>query len=228
MIIYIYKTRQLKPHLVLPDKLQRILENFDPEDTLIIIERIEFEGSELFLKIKVSAAVHELDPETLELTLRTVRYRSSRLIMKNADAIEISFNSPLLWNYSDIQSALYFNGVCSDPHGLFVDLYNVHETIFGNLQHFNDTLNMGSNFEHLLNSGYGLLAKGPKALLTKYSMVLASYGISHSLVDTSIPKYWDGETRIPESGDAKILFIGDSYIIADKFIFADLSKEKMR
>jgi hypothetical protein len=34
-----------------------------------------------------------------------------------------------------------------------------------------------------------------------------------------MPDYWNGENRVPEKGNACVMFIGDSYVIADEFHF---------
>jgi hypothetical protein len=64
------------------------------------------------------------------------------------------------------------------------------------------------------------LASGPRKLLEKYATVLDRYNIRFSIIGDRVPQYWDGENHSDETGNAKVLFVDNSYIIADEFLFA--------
>ena len=205
---------------MLPEKLQNILTNHDPEDIAICILQVDNENPDPSFKIQVSGfGYNDEENYVLEWIIKTVQFRSSRISFDTASSIEISNNDPLLWYYSDKHCSLYFNGSCCDTDKLFIDLYRIHNSIFNGLSNFEDTLNQPNNFDNLIQSKNGLLASGPRKLLDKYATVLDKHNILYSIIGDRVPQYWDGEKHIDETGNAKVLFIGSSYIIADKFVF---------
>ena len=207
---------------MLPEKLQDIINNHDPEDISISILKADFEQNEPSFKIQVSGIGYNDESNyTFEWIIKTINYRSSRLSSDLASTIEISDDNPLLWYYSDSQSEIYFNGVCNDADKLFIDLYHIHNFLFKGLFNFENTLNQASDFGNLLKSKTGLLANGPNSLMKEYANVLDRNGIGYSIIGNRTPTYWDGQNHIQEVGNAKVLLIGNSYIVADQFIFIE-------
>lgn len=205
---------------MLPEKLQHILKDHDPEDISILILKIDNKEAELNLKIQVSGfGYNDEENYILEWTIKTIQYRSSRVCFDTASSIEISIDEPLLWYYSDKQSSIYFNGSCNDTDKLFLDLYRVHNSIFKGQLNFEDTLNQSYKFDSLLKSNNGLLASGPRKLLEEYATVLNRHNIKYSIIGDIVPQYWNGQKNNEEIGNAKVLLIDNSYIIADKFVF---------
>jgi hypothetical protein len=207
---------------VIPEKLQNILTNHDPEDIAIYFLQVDNENADPSFKIQVSGfGYNDEENYVLEWTIKTIQYRSSKISLDKASSIKISSDEPLLWYYSDKHCSLYFNGSCSDTGNLFLDLYRLHNSLFYGLLNFEDTLNQPYNFDNLIQSKNGLLAIGPRKLLEKYATILDRYNIQHSIIDDKVPQYWNGEKNIDETGNAKVLFIDSSYIIADKFVFIE-------
>lgn len=203
-----------------PEELYDIISNKNPEELSILLLQIDNQNKELLIKIQVSTVGYD-DQEVFsqEYSIKTVNYRSSRVSFENASSLEILTEDPLLWYYSDRQSSLYFNGACQNKEKLYFDLHEIHRSLFqGNLD-FEDSLNNIIQFDRLIESQNGLLASGPTKLLKSYGVVLDKHNMNYSIVGDHFPKYWDGEQNITESGNAKVLFIDDSYIIADEFIF---------
>ena len=205
---------------MLPIKLQNILTEHDPEDIAISILQVDNENPDPSFKIQVSGfGYNDEENYVLEWIIKTVQFRSSRISFDPASSIEILNDDPILWSYSDKQCSLYFNGSCSDTDKLFLELYRVHNSIFNGLLNFEDTLNQPYDFESLIQSKNGLLANGPRKLLEKYATVLDRHNIKYSIIGDRVPQYWDGEKHNDETGNAKVLFIDNSYIVADKFVF---------
>lgn len=205
---------------MLPEKLQDILTNYDPEDIAISFLQVDNENADPSFKIQVSGfGYNDEENYVLEWTIKTVQYRSSKISLDAASSIEISNNDPLLWYYSDKQCSIYFNGSCSDTDKLFLDLYRLHNSIFNGLLNFEETLNQPHNFDSLIQSKNGLLASGPRKLLEKYATVLDRHNIQYSIIGDRVPQYWDGQKHNNETGNAKVLFVDNSYIIADNFVF---------
>jgi len=205
---------------VLPEKLQDILTNHDPEDIAISILQVDNENPDPSFKIQVSGFGYNGEENyVLEWIIKTIQFRSSRISFDPGSSIEISNDDPLLWYYSDKLCSIYFNGSCNDTDKLFLDLYRVHNSIFNGQLNFEETLNQPYNFDSLIQSENGLLASGPRKLLEKYAAALSKHNIQYSIIGDRVPQYWDGQKHNDENGNAKVLFIDNSYIIADDFVF---------
>lgn len=205
---------------MLPEKLQEILKTHDSEDIAISFLQFDNENKGPSFKIEVSGfGYNEEENYVLVWTINTIHHRSSKISFEVASSIEISNDNPLLWYYSDKQCSIYFNGCYNDTDKLFLDLYRIHNNIFKGLLNFEDTLNQPYNFDSLIQSQNGLLASGPRKLLEQYATVLDRYDISYSIIGDRVPQYWDGQKHNEEIGNAQVLFIDNSYIIADNFVF---------
>jgi hypothetical protein len=210
----------LNRNSVLPKRLTEILNDHDPEDIAISITKIDFETNNLNFVLKVSGfGYNDEDNYEYRWTVNTEHYRTSKFSLDFASSISISDTHPLLWQFSDKQSELYFNGNCNDPDKLFLDLYKSHQACFEGLTDFEETINQHDNFEPLLKSRNGLLASGPNKLMSMYADVLPKHNLTYSIIGDRVPTFWDGDKHVLETGKAKVLFIDSSYIIADDFNF---------
>lgn len=126
--------------------------------------------------------------------------------------IHLEDNHPLLWKFNDTQCELYISGGKPEQiEKVVFDLLQIHYSIFGKFRVFDFQL------LNILNSGYGLLKKDSKKLLTEFTTSLEKNGVRATII---------GERGASEQSQLlKILFIGHSYIIADKFEFEVADKE---
>ncbi len=207
---------------MLPQKLTDILNEHDPEDIAISITKIDYETNNLKFVIKVKGFGYN-DEENYEYswTVNVSQYRTSKISLDFASSISISDTHPLLWQYSDKQSEIYFNGNCSDTDKLYLDLYKSHYACMEGLLDFEETINQSKDFDQLLKSQNGLLASGPNKLMILYADVLTRHRLHYSIIGDRVPTFWDGEKHVVEIGNAKVLFIDSAYIIADDFDFVE-------
>ena len=221
---------QLHKHLTLPAILNRdkvlpinltdILEKYDPEDFDIVITNVDYKTSEPKLDFQISVqGYNEEDNFVRSWTIETKHHRQSKIFLDSASSLEISKDHPILWKFSDMQSEIYFNGHCSDVDKLFISLYKIHRALFEDLIPFSDSIRSVDDLSWLMKTTSGLLAQGPRKLMTEYSGLLAQFNLQYSVIGDRIPTYWDGEKHVNEVGNAKVLFIDNSYIIADDFNF---------
>ena len=207
---------------MIPKDLSDILENYDPEDFDIVITKVDYETTNPRFDIQFSVkGYNDFESFIRRWTIDTKQHRQSKISLDFASTFQISTDHPILWKFSDNQSELYFSGHCSDANKLFIDLYKINLSLFENLIPFEDTIHFANDFEFLMKSSSGLLAKGPNKLMVKYAEVLERYSLNFSLIGDRMPTYydWDKELHIIETGNAKVLFIDNSFIVADDFIF---------
>lgn len=200
---------------MLPDILNEIFENNDPEDISISILKAESENRELKITIEVSG--YDFGNHTWQID--TVNYRAGNILFDTSHEMEIRKEHPLLWQFSDEQSELYFSGYTDNVEKLFFDLHKVHYSNFYNLSSFEESLNLLKDFKRLIGSKNGLLARGSNKLMRLYAQILEAHEMEYSIIGNRIPTFWDGAGRVEETGTAKVLFIDNSYIIADEFVF---------
>ena len=207
---------------MIPKDLSDILENYDPEDFDVVITKVDYETTNPKFDIQCSVkSYNDEDNFIRRWTIDTKQHRQSKISLDFASTFEISNDHPILWQFSDKQSEIYFSGHCSDADKLFIDLYKTHKSLFGNFTAFEDTVHFANDFKHLMKTSSGLLSNGPNKLMIKYAELLEPYNLSYSLIGDRMPTYYDceNEKHITETGNAKVLFIDNSYIVADEFIF---------
>jgi hypothetical protein len=203
-----------------PKELLDIFNKYGEDDFSLVIIKADFATEPIIVEVAISVQAFN-DNETInrKWTIQIHGHRKSKLSFDLASSFDIKEDHPLLWEFNDTLCDLYFNGQCTDPAKLFVDLYKINASLFGNYIPVETFFNKTGDIYKLLNASSGLLAKGSRKLLTIYGSCLEQYNLKHSIIGERQPSYWDGQQFVPERGNAKVLFIGDSYIIADKFVF---------
>lgn len=210
---------------MIPADLADMLAKNDEEDLSIAILNANFENKEASFKILVSGYSYDEEAHfQYEWTIETVNYRTSKIMFDKQFYMEIVTEHPILWEFSDKQSELYFRGATDFTQNLYHELYQVHYSCFENLIDFQQSIYCPHNFERLRKPASGLFAKGSNQLMQRYGKILEGYGIHYSIVGERIPNFWNGNSLIEEGGLAKVLFIDSSYIIADDFLFKNKTK----
>jgi hypothetical protein len=114
---------------------------------------------------------------------------------------------------------LYFNGRAQDSRTLIGALFTSHLRIVGEWFAFSHFINAALFFykADLLDTGHGLLAKGPEAVINEYRAVLAEFGIRHSSPPSRQPSWWDGTSWQVEQERLHVLLVNESYVVAPEF-----------
>ena len=196
---------------MLPVEIKCLLDNYEAEDSGLTINKADYSSNTPTL----SLTLHK-PGETPQLwTLEVIGHRDSQLSFSNIiydTTILLTDDHPLLWQYADEQSELYFNGSSKDTAKIILELKQIDFDLFGRHQ------KSGGQFNTLLQTSNGSLGKGSKKLLTKYAACLNNYNIKTSIIGGHIPTYSDGKNQY--SGETlKLLFITGSYIVGQDFIF---------
>lgn len=197
---------------MLPKEIQHLLDNYDEEDINLSIIKADYSGENPLIVF----TVHESDTLPQIWTLEIIGHRASELSFTYyvADTtILLTDDHPLLWQYSDFQSELYFNGTSTDIHKIVSELNQIDFELFGRYQ------NSSEQLYTLLRASNGSLGQGSKNLLTKYAECLNRHGIKTSMVGGYSPTYWD-EKNTMNGETLKIFLFGGSYIVGQDFIFS--------
>ncbi|HVU53477.1 MAG TPA: hypothetical protein VHD83_00405 [Puia sp.] len=209
---------------MIPPALAQFIEAYDYEDLDLGITRVVFDVTGFFFDLALKT-VNQAEGEDRAAAWRVEAkgHRENRISFDYGESIRIERDHPLLWKYSDLQCDLYFNGVCSDPARLFYQMYQEHVKLFSTYIPFGTFLNM-SDFGRFFQLTGGLVAKGPKKLLTRYAHWLEQAGVGWSMASERRAMHWDGSEYRQENRDLKILLLGqtETYIIAEDFQFTAL------
>jgi hypothetical protein len=111
---------------------------------------------------------------------------------------------------------LYFSGGRDDAVAVIGELYTRHVAAFGHWLDFHDFVRW--NACEILKGGHGLLAQGPREMMDVYAAALAARGIPARILPTHTRDY-DYENPSPQ-----LLLIGESYLIAESFEAALVSR----
>lgn len=196
------------------EKLREIFLEEDYEVDLLINNAALADG-DLTINFKMARGSDDILEE--EWMLRALEHRESRITLGYASGISLADDHPLLWKFCDYQCELYFSGKCAEPDTVIVDLMKIDLEVFRNYQPFGTYLN--GNIFKLMNSGNGLMARGPEKLLVKYAEILDKHNLVYSMINKRPAVYWDGKEFIQEKPGYKILlFTNDhGYIVAKGF-----------
>lgn len=204
---------------MLPYELEK-LANSDENDIGLNITNVEYSTLNPIISFSLKINGYDETPSTLEhWTVEAIACRKKFICFDYTSNIKIETEHPLLWEFTGIQCSLYYTGWCNDAPKLFFDLYMAHKQIFGNTQCFNVHFNIEKTYPRLSAYSNGLLTSGPKRLMEVYAQCLRNNGLDYTLIGERPAKYWDGEQYIVEEEGLKVLFIGDTFVIAKDFVF---------
>lgn len=183
------------------------------------IDQIHFNAEQPLIHLTVSVDPYSSEEQLQQWQLEIIGYVYSQLSSGPYHTLNCETEHPLLWPYNDVSCQLYFTGQITEPAALFVALYKVHHDFFGRYIPFEDFLNAACPLTELLKTTSGLLATGPKPLMLNYAACLLRHNATYSIIGERMPDYWDGEKHRNDPRSLKILFMNDSYIIAEQFDF---------
>jgi hypothetical protein len=205
---------------VLPKELEDIFEEYTEDDYNLNVTKADYSGDNFLIDFALDVQdINEKGTISQRWTIQASEHRKNHVSFDFAPFVEIKDDHPLLWEFTDTQCQLYFTGLCKDPAKLFFDLYATHKKLFDKHQCFNISFGEETPYFEPFQYSNGLLTKGSKKLMEKYADCLKQNGLDFTIIGERPAKYWDGEQYILESQDLKILFLGDTYIIAKDFSF---------
>ena len=206
----------IKPYFIMiPKEIQSLLDNNDGEDINISIVKADFSGDNPLIVL----IIYKPDAPPQNWNIEIVGHRASELSITNNitdTTFKITDDHPILWQYSDLQSELYFNGTSDKLHKIISELNQIDFDLFGKYQ------NSSGQLYTLLKGSNGLLRKGSNNLLTRYEKCLNRNGIMTSIIGDYSPTYWDGKNLL-KGETLKIFLFGGSYIVGQDFIFSKCS-----
>jgi hypothetical protein len=214
----------IKLLFMLPKEIRDILDKYSDDEYSFSVTRADnSEGFELDFVIYCPGIDNEEGLSQL-WTVKGVGFRKGQFFFGPADFIEIAAVSPLLWEFLDFQSELYFTGTIKDPARLFVDLYKTHNKLYGRYQTSELPFSEVALSTYNLAFTSGQIAKGPRKLLEHYAQCLTQNGLKFTIVGDRPPTVWNGFKHVKECENLYALFLGDCYVIAEKFIFTKLDR----
>ncbi len=197
---------------MIPPEITYLLDNYDSEDFNLLFTKADYSGE----NPRLNLLLREPGASPQNWSLEVIGHRASEISFTpdfTESAILLTDDHPLLWQYADMQSDLYFNGASTDVYKVVAALNKIDFDLFGKYQR------SSAQVYTLLKASSGLLARGSKKLLSKYEECLNRHSISTSVVDGYVPTYWDGVNK--SSGNTlKIFLVRGSYVIGRDFIFS--------
>jgi hypothetical protein len=193
---------------VLPEELIATLKSPEFDDEAgILIESVDFNTD----KISISFSIKFGSGATGQLWKIDIEgVKEEKIGLEWAEFIEFYDEHPLLLEYNDIQSELYFTGATNNPRELY---FNISQRLF---QYNNDVESMykylilPDEIVKLNGQQYGLFSRGPKTILDIYKACLTEAGIKSNFT---------GEYKMDNNQNLKLFKLGESYVIATNFFF---------
>ena len=209
------KIRKIKSTALLPKKLIAVLEKYGERDRNLYITKINWLEDGLTLDIVINLQDNNEGLISQYWTINAINSKGNRISFESATFIELKNDDPLLWEFTGIQCQLYYSGHCANQAKLFFDLYTTHKKIFGTYIDFEIPVALQAPFKYTS----GLLTQGPRNLMEEYATCLRQNGMEASIIVDSSRQAWSNQQFDPAEQNLKVLFIGNSYVIADNFLF---------
>lgn len=191
----------------LPIELERLLIKLEEEDGGIVVSSLEYIDSDLEIYFTVSFPDSEIPHQNWRI--RAINIKKERFERSWETNLQLFANHPLLLEFNDDHSELYYTGRTLHPEKLIVDLFRMFSDNAWKDLKFGWGINAPDGFLKLCNEETGLFARGPKSILEKYASVLHENGIRISMLD-------DMEKNRQE---LMLLMLGRNYFIAEEFTF---------
>jgi len=186
----------------------------DDEDLLIQITHATW--SDISLQMQIVVSVNGTKEDTWILSCKNVLAQS--LIREGMFSLQLVDDHPILWEFRQVNASAFFRGIPSNRDACVGALYAAHRRTVGFWINFGSQLNNSSRISELLETGDGLLAIGPIALLNAYREALAPYGVDVSIVGEHRAHYWDGNVRKRLTDEnVMALLLGSSYLVGIGF-----------
>jgi hypothetical protein len=192
----------------LPNELNETLNNLEFDDEAgVLIESVKFVGDDLQLAFSIRFFGGG-SSQLWEVTV--VQVKKEKITRNWTQSIEIYKKHPLLLEYIDVHTELYFRGTTTNWADLFMDIFQSITQFTEGIDNFRDYLFLPERIKELSQQGYGLFARGPKAILEIYGKCL---------LRQKIKPIYIGEFNPRTENESKLLLIGDSYFIGQAFEF---------
>ena len=203
---------------------------FSPQNIWDVISSVDFEengclhitsadwcAGDLILHISVKTGIDD-EHELWQVEVSSVREE----LIKSAycESIALLDDHPLLWRYLSMQGCLYFGRPTKNVHELSMRVYDAHVKLTSGWYDLNTFINKNISLVELCSSQSGLFAEGPMEVLQEYKGQLDYFEMNPSIVDVHSPKRWSEGQWVDETNTLVVLIIGDSYVIAEHFIFS--------
>ena len=203
----------MKVEEVLPQGLTAILESPEFDDEAgIVIDAVRFLDNDLLLDFSFRYWNDETSPQRWQLT--AVGYKEEKIVRDRTQDIALYSQHPLLLEYTDTYTELYFKGTTTQGEELFIDIYQSLLTITEDIGNLGEYVLTPGRVMELSQQGYGLFAEGSKTILMLYQLSLTKYGIHAYFVG--------GREQSEEDSTLKLFQLGSSYIIGRNFTFERL------
>jgi hypothetical protein len=141
--------------------------------------------------------------------------------------VKIETDHPLLYQYKQKPTAVFFRGKVENPDALTTDIAQAHATTFFPWRHFPEYLNTSQPLSTLFESGGGLIGNMPEALANRIIKVLEHHKLEHKITqDTPYVKLHDNPGLLEM--EVKVLLFGASYFVSYGFSIQENKKSKQK
>lgn len=141
------------------------------------------------------------------------------------DKVSMESDHPLLYQYVQKPTALFFRGEVGNSDSLTVDILQAHAMTFRGWRDFPEYMNTGQPMNTLFASGGGLLGQMPEALADNLIKVLEHHGLEHKITqDKPYVKVHDNPALLQTP--LQVLIFGMSYFVAYGFSIEEMKGRK--
>jgi hypothetical protein len=198
----------------LPSELLDVLKSPEFDDEAgILIESVQYSDDDLCLTFTIRFYDNVSQQQLWQVKVEDVK--DEKIVRNWTQSIELYKTHPILLEYTDVHTELYFKGLTRQSHELFIDIFESVIQLSSNIEDVLQYIFTPNRVNELSQQGYGLFASGPKTVLKIYEQCLIKYNIHAYFVS----EYEQSK----ENQKLKYFKLGNSYVIGKTFLFKRLS-----
>jgi hypothetical protein len=173
---------------------------------------VEFEDNNISAIVECLLDAYEPSSGTKwKLTFRNPK--KHQFVSGDSVGFEVAYQHPLLLPFNEFQSELYFNGKPESDAKLLADITLCHWRIVEDWFAVGEFLNQIPHFAKSFE--FGLFAQGPDVLMQEYKRILKAHSVDSNIINRRRSQLWNGTCFEDAGTNNAVLFIGDSYVIAN-------------
>jgi hypothetical protein len=159
----------------LPLELLSVLNSpeFDDEAGMLI-KSVEYVENDLIVMFSINFGGHMAD-QTWQINIQDVK--EERIIRNWSEVLVLYSQHPLLLEYTDIQTELYFKGTTVEWRNLFIDIFEMVLELTEDKADVLQYIFSPQMIKEKSQYGHGLFARGPLTILKIYEQCLVEYGL---------------------------------------------------
>ena len=199
-------------------KREQLLNELSGEKDYGVLLMVQMDGVPETIQLVVATTTYDESVGGLrdksQYVIRAIGVREHQVSVGIFGGMKISDDHPLVYQYNQPPTGVFFKGTPKDPNALVLDIFQGYASTFGPWRQIPDYLNTSKPLFDLVKGGGDMLGQMPKPLAERMKTVLEHHELEAKLVEDTL-----------KDPPLKALMLDESYVLAMDFTIETLNKK---